>query len=107
MTEGLIGIIGGSGLYEMDGLESIEERWIETPFGRPSDAYITGTLEGRRVAFLPRHGRGHRLMSSELNFRANIFGFKVLGAEWDLRSSGGKHAGGYYAPRHRDPGPVL
>ena len=82
MAQGLIGIIGGSGLYEMEGLESIEERWIETPFGRPSDAYITGTLEGRRVAFLPRHGRGHRLMPSELNFRANIFGFKVLGAEW-------------------------
>lgn len=81
MAEGLIGIIGGSGLYEMEGLESIEERWIETPFGRPSDAYITGTLEGRRVAFLPRHGRGHRLMPSELNFRANIFGFKLLGAE--------------------------
>jgi 5'-methylthioadenosine phosphorylase len=82
MTDGLIGIIGGSGLYEMEGLESVEERRIETPFGRPSDAYITGTLEGRRVAFLPRHGRGHRLMPSELNFRANIFGFKVLGAEW-------------------------
>jgi 5'-methylthioadenosine phosphorylase len=82
MTEGVIGIIGGSGLYEMEGLESVEERRIETPFGRPSDAYITGTLEGRRVAFLPRHGRGHRLMPSELNFRANIFGFKVLGAEW-------------------------
>jgi 5'-methylthioadenosine phosphorylase len=87
MTEGLIGIIGGSGLYEMDGLESIEERWIETPFGRPSDAYITGTLEGRRVAFLPRHGRGHRLMPSELNFRANIFGFKVLGAEWVISAA--------------------
>ena len=82
MTEGLIGIIGGSGLYEMEGLESVEERWIETPFGPPSDAYILGSLAGRRVAFLPRHGRGHRLMPSELNFRANIFGFKVLGAEW-------------------------
>ena len=87
MTEGLIGIIGGSGLYEMEGLESVEERRIETPFGPPSDAYITGTLEGRRVAFLPRHGRGHRLMPSELNYRANIFGFKVLGAEWLISAS--------------------
>jgi 5'-methylthioadenosine phosphorylase len=87
MTEGVIGIIGGSGLYEMEGLESVEERWLETPFGPPSDAYITGTLEGRRVAFLPRHGRGHRLMPSELNFRANIFGFKLLGAEWVISAA--------------------
>jgi len=87
MTEGVIGIIGGSGLYEMEGLESVEERRIETPFGPPSDAYITGTLEGRRVAFLPRHGRGHRLMPSELNFRANIFGFKLLGAEWVISAA--------------------
>jgi 5'-methylthioadenosine phosphorylase len=87
MIEGVIGIIGGSGLYEMEGLESVEERRIETPFGPPSDAYITGTLEGRRVAFLPRHGRGHRLMPSELNFRANIFGFKLLGAEWVISAA--------------------
>jgi 5'-methylthioadenosine phosphorylase len=87
MTDGLIGIIGGSGLYEMEGLESVEERRLETPFGPPSDVYITGTLEGRRVAFLPRHGRGHRLMPSELNFRANIFGFKLLGAEWVISAA--------------------
>jgi len=87
MTDGVIGIIGGSGLYEMEGLESVEERRLETPFGPPSDAYITGTLEGRRVAFLPRHGRGHRLMPSELNFRANIFGFKLLGAEWVISAA--------------------
>jgi 5'-methylthioadenosine phosphorylase len=87
MTEGLIGIIGGSGLYEMEGLESVEERRLETPFGPPSDAYIIGLLEGRRVAFLPRHGRGHRLMPSELNFRANIFGFKLLGAEWVISAA--------------------
>jgi 5'-methylthioadenosine phosphorylase len=87
MAEGLIGIIGGSGLYEMEGLESIEERRVETPFGSPSDAYITGLLKGRRVAFLPRHGRGHRLMPSELNYRANIFGFKLLGAEWVISAS--------------------
>jgi 5'-methylthioadenosine phosphorylase len=87
MTGGLIGIIGGSGLYEMEGLESVEERRIETPFGPPSDAYIMGSLAGRRLAFLPRHGRGHRLMPSELNYRANIFGFKVLGAEWLISAS--------------------
>ena len=87
MAQGLIGIIGGSGLYEMEGLESVEERRIETPFGQPSDAYIMGSLEGRRVAFLPRHGRGHRLMPSELNFRANIFGFKLLGAEWVISAA--------------------
>jgi 5'-methylthioadenosine phosphorylase len=87
MTQGLIGIIGGSGLYEMEGLEQVEERHVETPFGAPSDAYITGSLAGRRVAFLARHGRGHRLMPSELNFRANIFGFKLLGAEWVISAS--------------------
>jgi 5'-methylthioadenosine phosphorylase len=87
MAEGLIGIIGGSGLYEMEGLESVEERRVQTPFGQPSDAYVTGLLKGRRVAFLARHGRGHRLMPSELNFRANIFGFKLLGAEWVISAS--------------------
>ena len=87
MADGVIGIIGGSGLYEMEGLESVEERRIETPFGQPSDAYIVGSLAGRRLAFLPRHGRGHRLMPSELNFRANIFGFKLLGAEWLISAS--------------------
>lgn len=87
MAEGLIGIIGGSGLYEMEGLESVEERQVQTPFGQPSDAYVTGLLKGRRVAFLARHGRGHHLMPSELNFRANIFGFKLLGAEWVISAS--------------------
>ena len=87
MAEGLIGIIGGSGLYEMEGLESIEERRVETPFGSPSDAYVIGLLQGRRVAFLARHGRGHRLMPSELNFRANIFGFKLLGVERVISAS--------------------
>jgi 5'-methylthioadenosine phosphorylase len=74
-----IGIIGGSGLYEMEALTDVSQISIDTPFGAPSDTYITGTLEGVRVAFLPRHGRGHRLSPSELNFRANIFGFKKLG----------------------------
>ncbi len=87
MTQGLIGIIGGSGLYEMEGLERVEERRVETPFGAPSDAYIIGSLAGRRVAFLARHGRSHSLMPSELNFRANIFGFKLLGAEWVISAS--------------------
>ena len=82
-----IGVIGGSGLYEMDGLEVLEERQIETPWGEPSDAFIIGRLEGREVAFLPRHGRGHRLLPSELNFRANLYGMKVLGVEWILSVS--------------------
>lgn len=76
-----IGIIGGSGLYSMPGFEAQEEARLETPFGEPSDAYILGRLEGKRVAFLARHGRGHRISPSELNFGANIFGFKMLGAE--------------------------
>jgi 5'-methylthioadenosine phosphorylase len=76
-----IGIIGGSGLYSMEGLRIEEERRLETPWGPPSDAYLLGTLDGQRVAFLPRHGRGHRLLPSELNYRANVFGFKVLGVE--------------------------
>ena len=87
MSQGLIGIIGGSGLYDMEGLERVEERRIDTPFGAPSDAYMIGSLAGRRVAFLARHGRSHSLMPSELNFRANIFGFKVLGAEWVISAS--------------------
>src|SRR5260370_39884696 len=74
-----IGIIGGSGLYSMPGLTGIQEAPLETPFGAPSDAYVLGTLEGRKVAFLARHGRGHRLLPSELNFRANIYGFKQIG----------------------------
>ncbi len=76
-----IGIIGGSGLYSMPGFEAQEEISIPTPWGEPSDAYVLGKLEGRPVAFLARHGRGHRLMPSELNFRANIYGFKSLGVE--------------------------
>jgi 5'-methylthioadenosine phosphorylase len=74
-----IGIIGGSGLYSMPGLTDVREQTVTTPFGSPSDAYFLGVLEGRRVAFVSRHGRGHRLLPSELNFRANIHGFKQLG----------------------------
>ena len=76
-----IGIIGGSGLYSMLGFEAQEEVFIDTPFGRPSDNYVVGTLAGRKVAFLVRHGRGHRILPSELNFRANIYGMKSLGVE--------------------------
>jgi 5'-methylthioadenosine phosphorylase len=76
-----IGIIGGSGLYSMPGFEAHEECVLETPWGAPSDAYIVGRLAGKEVAFLSRHGRGHRLSPSELNFRANIYGFKLLGVE--------------------------
>jgi 5'-methylthioadenosine phosphorylase len=81
MTEATIGIIGGSGLYSMPGFEKQDEVRLTTPFGEPSDAYIVGELEGVRVAFLARHGRGHRISPSELNFRANIFGMKMLGIE--------------------------
>ena len=82
-----IGIIGGSGLYQMEGLSNVEEVSLDTPFGPPSDSYRLGTLEGRRVAFLARHNRNHTLLPSELNFRANIHGFKQLGAEWILSAS--------------------
>ncbi len=81
MPQAEIGIIGGSGLYQMPGLSDVHELKQETPFGEPSDAYILGTLAGRKVAFLARHGRGHRILPSELNFRANIYGFKQLGVE--------------------------
>jgi len=76
-----IGIIGGSGLYSMPGFEASEELLLDSPWGRPSDEFVIGKLAGKEVAFLARHGRGHRLSPSELNFRANIYGFKQLGVE--------------------------
>jgi len=76
-----IGIIGGSGLYAMPGLTNVREERVATPFGDPSDAFVLGELEGRDVAFLARHGRGHRILPSELNFRANVFAMKMLGVE--------------------------
>jgi 5'-methylthioadenosine phosphorylase len=82
-----IGIIGGSGLYDMADLVDREEREIDTPFGAPSAPYVVGTLAGRRVAFLARHGEGHRILPSELNFRANLFGMKTLGVEWLVSAS--------------------
>jgi 5'-methylthioadenosine phosphorylase len=81
LSQAEVGIIGGSGLYSMPGLTKMKEVRLRTPFGNPSDAYVVGALEGRKVAFLARHGRGHRILPSELNFRANIHGFKQLGAE--------------------------
>ena len=82
-----IGIIGGSGLYDMAELTDREERRIETPFGEPSAPFVVATLRGKRVAFLARHGIGHRIMPSELNFRANIYAFKSLGVEYILSAS--------------------
>ncbi len=87
MNNPTIGIIGGSGLYDMAELTDREERTIPTPFGDPSGPYILASLRGTRVAFLARHGAGHRLLPSELNFRANIYGFKVLGVERILSAS--------------------
>ncbi len=87
MSNVQIGIIGGSGLYDMAELADREECVVKTPFGDPSGPYVLATLRGRRVAFLARHGAGHRHTPSELNFRANIFGFKLLGAEWILSAS--------------------
>lgn len=75
-----IGILGGTGLYEVEGLKNIREISLETPFGAPSEVYVLGELEGKRVAFLSRHGQGHRILPSEINYRANIYGFKMLGA---------------------------
>ncbi|HWR37143.1 MAG TPA: S-methyl-5'-thioadenosine phosphorylase [Clostridia bacterium] len=81
MAKADIGILGGSGLYHMKGLTDVHEVSLDTPFGKPSDNYVIGMLAGRRVAFLARHGRGHKIMPTELNFRANIYGFKELGVE--------------------------
>lgn len=98
MTTAKIGIIGGSGLYQMPELKDVEEVEIETPFGKPSDAFITGTLEGVRVAFLPRHGRGHRFTPTELPFRANIYAMKLLGVERILSASAVGSLQEQYAP---------
>ncbi|MGH9731193.1 MAG: MTAP family purine nucleoside phosphorylase, partial [Candidatus Acidiferrales bacterium] len=76
-----VGIIGGSGLYSMAGLTGTREIRVKTPFGAPSDAFVIGELEGKRVAFLARHGRGHRILPGEINYRANIYAMKILGVE--------------------------
>jgi 5'-methylthioadenosine phosphorylase len=98
MTTAKIGIIGGSGLYQMPELKEVEEVAVETPFGSPSDSFIVGTLEGVRVAFLPRHGRGHRLLPTELPFRANIYAMKLLGVERILSASAVGSLQERYAP---------
>jgi 5'-methylthioadenosine phosphorylase len=98
MTAAKIGIIGGSGLYQMPELTDVDEIEVETPFGDPSDKFILGTLEGQRVAFLPRHGRGHRFTPTELPFRANIYGMKLLGVERILSASAVGSLQEQYAP---------
>jgi 5'-methylthioadenosine phosphorylase len=82
MSEKIVGVIGGSGLYEMEQLSDVQTVSLQTPFGQPSDAFVVGRLEGVRVVFLPRHGKTHRIQPSSLNFRANIYGMKKLGVEW-------------------------
>ena len=82
MPEKIVGVFGGSGLYEMEGIEEIRSVSLVTPFGNPSDSFVTGRLEGLKVVFLPRHGRGHRIAPSFVNYRANIYGMKKLGAQW-------------------------
>jgi 5'-methylthioadenosine phosphorylase len=98
MEQVKIGIIGGSGLYQMPELTDIKEVNVDTPFGRPSDAFMIGTLEGTRVAFLPRHGRGHKLTPTELPFRANIYAMKLLGVEYVLSVSAVGSLQEQYAP---------
>jgi len=98
MTTAKLGIIGGSGLYQMPELKDVEEVKVDTPFGSPSDAFIVGTLEDERVAFLPRHGRGHRFTPTELPFRANIYAMKLLGVERILSASAVGSLQEQYAP---------
>jgi 5'-methylthioadenosine phosphorylase len=93
-----IGIIGGSGLYQMSELSDVKEINVDTPFGNPSDSFIVGTLENQRVAFLPRHGRGHRFTPTEVPFRANIYGMKLLGVERILSASAVGSLQEQYAP---------
>ncbi len=100
MPEATIGVIGGSGLYAMEGLEEVERVELTTPFGAPSDAYVLGTIAGRRVAFLPRHGVGHRIAPSEVPSRANIYGFKQLGVRFLLSVSAVGSLREEYAPGH-------
>ena len=97
-TRAEIGIIGGSGLYEMEGLKTASSVSVATPFGEPSDALVVGELGGQRVAFLARHGRGHRILPSELNYRANIYAMKTLGVQWILSVSAVGSLKEAYAP---------
>jgi 5'-methylthioadenosine phosphorylase len=98
MATAKIGIIGGSGLYQMPELKDVEEVPVDTPFGKPSDSFFIGTLEGVRVAFLPRHGRGHRILPTDLPFRANLYAMKMLGVERILSASAVGSLQEKYAP---------
>jgi 5'-methylthioadenosine phosphorylase len=102
MSEGTpaIGIIGGSGLYQMDGVEDATEQRVQTPFGDPSDVLIGGRMHGRQVYFLPRHGRGHRLLPHELNHRANIYALRSLNVRWIICVTAVGSLQEQYAPRH-------
>ena len=100
MSQIELAIIGGSGLYKMDGLSDIEEIEVKTPFGKPSDAIIVGTIHGRRVAFLPRHGRGHVLNPTEVPYRANIYALKTLGVKYIISVSACGSLREDYEPRH-------
>jgi 5'-methylthioadenosine phosphorylase len=97
---GRIGLIGGSGVYDLSGIEGLREEKLETPFGTPSDSYFTGTLAGIPVAFFSRHGRGHKVSPSEINYRANICGFKMLGCDALLSASAVGSLKEEYPPRH-------
>ncbi len=100
MEKVTLGVIGGSGVYRIEALQDVKEVHVKTPFGEPSDALVIGTLSGVRVAFLPRHGRGHRIMPSELNARANIYALKALGAQYVVSISACGSMREDYAPRH-------
>lgn len=100
MSEHAIGVIGGSGLYEMAGFDKQEERLVTTPFGEPSDALIGGVMAGRQIWFLPRHGRGHRLLPHEINHRANIWALRSLGVRWLICVTAVGSLKQEYAPRH-------
>ena len=102
MEQARIGVIGGSGVYDMSQLRDVSEVRVDTPFGAPSDAYVVGTIEGQRVAFLPRHGRGHRISPTRLNSRANIYGFKLLGVDYLISIS----ACGSLQPQYQ-PGDIV
>jgi 5'-methylthioadenosine phosphorylase len=100
MNEVTLAVIGGSGVYDMEALTDVEERRISTPFGDPSDAIVVGTLSGRRIAFLPRHGRGHRLTPTEVPYRANIWALKSLGVERIISINACGSMRERYKPRH-------
>ena len=95
-----IGVIGGSGFYQMEGLTDVETIEVETPFGKPSDSLVLGTIEGTRIVFLPRHGVGHRLLPSDINVRANIYALKSLGVEWIISVSAVGSLRAEIEPRH-------